>query len=117
MTAVKLNLPVIEQGATYNHKLTWLQPDQTPVNMSNCTARMQIRETYSSLPLVDLTTENGGIIINTSTGDIQLSISSDITTNLTPIKNALYDLEIYFTEQIVRLVQGKITISAEVTHD
>ena len=65
MTApAKLKL-TIYQGATFRKRLTWKGPlpAQTPIDLTGCTARMQVRpEVESSTVLLELTTANGGMV-------------------------------------------------------
>lgn len=117
MTAVKLNLPPIEKGATYSHVVYWRAADgTTPIDITNCTARMQIRPTVESSTLLgELSTFNGRLIITGSTGKIELAIAATDTEGLTAFKNAVYDLEVYFPAKTMRLIEGKVTIKEEVT--
>jgi len=117
MSAAKINLPVIEQGATYRHTLYWKDSLSVPIDLSNCTSRMQIRATVdSSAVITELSTANGRIIITTEEGKLELVISSSVTKLLKPIATAVYDLEVYFpNSDTVRLIEGKIIIKAEVT--
>ena len=64
-TPAKLKL-TIYQGATFRKRLTWKGPlpAQTPIDLTGCTARMQVRpEVESSTVLLELTTANGGITL------------------------------------------------------
>ena len=117
MTAVKLNLPPIEKGATYSHVVYWRAADgTTPIDITNCSAKMQIRETVeSSAVLGELSTTNGRIILTGSTGKVALAIASTDTEGLVAFKNAVYDLEVYFPQKTIRLIEGKVTIKEEVT--
>lgn len=118
MTAVKVKLPSIEQGATYSHTVKWMQPGGLlPVDMSGAKGYMQIRETVASeVPLLDLNSDNGRVAINTTTGAITLSVAASVTELLTPIIDAVYDLEIHYSDlSVVRLIEGKVSIKAEVT--
>lgn len=119
MTAVKVNLPPIEQSATYSHNLYYREPDgTTPIQLYNCTAKMQVRPgAGSSILYIELSTENGRIVIDPLLGKISLIISATDTLAITPIKDALYDLELYFhdTNIIKRLIEGKITVKAGIT--
>ena len=116
MSAAKLNLPVIEQGATYRHTLYWKDSSNVPINITGCTARMQLRTTVESTAVViELSSTNNRIIITGSLGKIELYISDEDTTVLPPIQ-AVYDLEVYMSNgDTVRLIEGKVTIKAEVT--
>lgn len=118
MAAAKIKFPVIEQGATFTHNFYWLQADGvTPVNLTGCTAKMQIRATVESPTVIlELTTENTRITITPLAGKISFLISATDTTNLKEIKNAAYDLEIYHPNgYVTRLSQGTVNISPETT--
>lgn len=111
----------IYQGATFTKSLTWkTAPDEnaatTPVNLTGCTARMQIRaKLESTAPLLSLTTENGGISLGGTAGTVELLIDADDTTAIT-WKAGVYDLEIVFAGgEVRRLMYGSVTVSPEVT--
>lgn len=106
---------VIYQGTTFNPVLTWKNEDNTLVNLTSYTARMQGRSTVNSpVTLFSLTTENGGITLGGAAGTISLLMTAAQTTAL--IANGVYDLELISAGGIVtRLLQGTITLSAEVT--
>ena len=116
MAAAKLNL-LIEQGASFRKTLTWKTGTvPTPVDLTGCTARMQLRESLSSTVVVlELTTENGGIVLGGTAGTIDLS-ATPVQTALITSRKAVYDLEVVYSGGAVRrLVQGSVTISPEVT--
>lgn len=118
MSAAKLKL-AIEQGATFRKVLTWKAgTPAVPVNLTGCTARMQIRkEIASATPYIELTTENGGITLGGVAGTISLFISPTDTAAFTWTAG-VYDLEIVFSPTDVRrLVYGPVTVSPEVTRD
>ena len=118
MAASRLNLPAVEKGATYRYSLLWLAPDKiTPIDTTGCTARAQIRETYSSPVLLDLSTENGRITLNSLTGRISFYISDEDTATLVGL-GGIYDLEIYHPNgDTTRLTEGKWPFKEEVTRD
>lgn len=118
MSAAKLKL-AIEQGATFRKVLTWKAgTPAVPVNLTGCTARMQIRkEIANATPYVTLTTENGGIELGGVAGTITLIITPTATAAFTWTAG-VYDLEIVFSPTDVRrLVYGPVTVSPEVTRD
>lgn len=113
-----LNL-TIYQGATFRKTLVWKTGSPAvPVDLTGVTMRMQIREKVSSqIPLVELTTENGGIQINSdpTTGSFEIFIDAEHTAALT-VRSAVYDLEVIMSNNdVIRLLLGYITISQEVT--
>ena len=108
---------VIVQGATLDLLVTWKTgANETPVDLTGCTARMQIREkTNSPTVLVNLTTENGGIVLGGVLGTVRRVMSAEDTASLT-FKSGVYDLEIEFSEGTVRrLLSGSVSVSPEVT--
>ena len=111
----------IYQGATFFESWAWsTAPDEsspyTPVDLTGCTARMQIRaKIEATSPLLTLTTENGGISLGGTAGTIELLIDADDTAALT-WTSGVYDLEIVFPGgQVTRLTYGSVTVSPEVT--
>lgn len=118
MAAAKLKLS-IEQGATFRKVLTWKAgTPAVAVDLTGCTARMQIRSAIeSSTPLITLTTENGGIVLGGVAGTIELIIAPTATAAITWTAG-VYDLEIVFSPtEVRRLVYGAVTVSKEVTRD
>lgn len=76
----------IYQGATFRKRLTWKGPlpAQTPIDLTGCTARMQVRpEVESPTVLLELTTANGGITLGGVAGTIELFVSDDASTLFT----------------------------------
>lgn len=115
MPAGKLDL-YIEQGATFLKSLLWKTSDDDPIDLTDYTARMQIREKLKDEnPVIELTTENNRIILGGEEGTITLTISADDTSDLT-IKKGVYDLELVSGGGVVtRLLEGAITVAPEVT--
>jgi len=116
MAAGKLKL-LIEQGATFRKLLTWKAGvPAVPVDLTGCTARMQIRaDITSTTPLITLTTENGGITLGDTAGTIELYISDADTADITWTAG-VYDLEIILANTDVRrLLYGTVTVTPEVT--
>lgn len=117
MAAAKLKLS-IEQGATFRKLFTWTAgTPAVTVDLTGCTARMQLRsELASSAPLVTLTTENGGITLGGTAGTIELLISATSTAAFT-WTSAVFDLEIVNAGVVTRLLYGTVSVSQEVTRD
>ena len=116
MAAFKVNLK-IDQGASFNKLVTWKAGTPAlPVNLTGCTARMQIRgKLTDAVALLDLTTENGGIALGGVAGTVTIIITAAQTT-LIAWKAAVYDLEIIYADATVRrLLAGSVSVSPEVT--
>ncbi len=118
MPAAKLDL-LIEQGATFKHTLYVKQgsgESATPADLTGYTARMQIRaEVESTAVLIDLTIANGRIEITAAEGRIDITISA-VDTAAMDFDVGVYDLELVSgSGEVMRVVQGKVTLSREVT--
>ena len=113
MTPGKYNI-VCPQGSTFHQQLTWLI-DDTPVDLTYYTARMQVREKYTSTVYnLNLTTENGGITLGGEEGTILIYISATDTEELVS-KEYVYDLELDSGGEVTRIIEGKFIVTPEVT--
>ena len=113
MTAGTYNM-TIEQGATWNTTLT-LYTDEartTPDDVSGYTAKMHIRPTKDSPVLIKGISSGDGITITTNV--ISLLISAEDTASFN-FSKAYYDLELTNGTSTTRLIEGTVTLSAEVT--
>ena len=111
------NIPIeIYQGQTFEDFLEYTEEDGTPVDLTGCKARMQIREELESPTVaVELTTENDGLEIDFISGKIRRFIS-DADTSALAIQAGTYDLEIVWPNTYVtRLCEGFVTVKPEVT--
>lgn len=87
----------------------------TPVDLSNYTARMQIRKKLKDADvLLTLTTENGGIVLNNTTKTITINITATQTAALT-FNSAVYDLEFINSGIVTRFAEGNLLLQQEVT--
>lgn len=107
----------VEQGATYVRSFVW-KSDNTAVDLTGYTARMQIRRNPTSDEvLFSATTENSLLTLTPLDGKVDLVIPAS-TTELFDWRNARYDLELEAdTGFVYRLVQGTVTVSKEITRD
>lgn len=107
---------VIDQGATWSLLVTYKDPEGDPINLSNATAAMQLRTSplARTAQLTLDTSPTGGIIINGSAGELEITATAAQTEDLPPQKYT-YDLEVYLGSQVIRLLQGTIIVNAETT--
>jgi len=118
MAAFRLQL-VILQGETYSALHVWKAGTPAlPVDLTGCSARMQVRsELPSPEVLLELTTDNGRIELGGTNGEITLKLSAAETAALT-WERGKYDLEIVHSDASVRrLLEGSIKVKREVTRD
>jgi hypothetical protein len=105
----------IEQGSGFSLPLTYEAPEGSPVDFTGSTARLHVREKYSSSDrLIELTTANGGIELGDD-GSIQLSISAADTAELA-FSRGVYDLEIVPPGgEPYKIIKGNVFLKREVT--
>jgi hypothetical protein len=115
MTAATHDI-TIEQGATFRLNLVWRDSNNVPVDLGGYTARMQVRASFSDTVIqLNLTTENGAIVLGGALGTIAVTAAATVTDDIT-IRAGVYDLELQASDgTVTRLVQGKVKISPEVT--
>lgn len=114
----KLNLRIY-QGATYSRVFTWKIGTllaSVPVDLTGCTARMQLREEVDSdAVLLELTTTNNRIALGGAAGTVTFALTAADTAALA-FTRAVYDLEVVLADGSVRrLMAGHVIVSPEVT--
>ena len=113
--ATNLNL-VIEQKAAFERRLVYQDVTNRPVNLTGYTAKLQVRATVDAVAvLLELSTENGGIVLGGKSGRIDLYISGAATTALN-WTTGVYDLILIPPNgRPRRLVEGTMTVTPGVT--
>lgn len=107
----------VEQGATFRVQLMYTDENDEPVNLTGRRAHMQIRKRSGTPPLLDLTTENGGIVLG-SGGEIDIYIGARGTATLT--RKAKYDLHLIDNDnidEVDRVFGGDVLITPAITVD
>jgi len=108
-----LNLTMY-QGASWDYTLTW-QTNGTPVNITNYSARMQVRVQHKSSTTVFAITSGTGITLGGTAGTILLE-ALPATTAAIGAAQYVYDLELVSPAgAVTRLVEGLFTVDPEVT--
>jgi len=86
-----------------------------PVDLTNYTARMQLRAKLNSPDVLHtLTTENSGIVFDNTAKTITLTIPSNITEAFDFV-SAVYNLELIKDAQVINFATGNISLQREVT--
>lgn len=84
-------------------------------DLSGYGARMKIKQFKGSTDTeIELTTSNGRISIDGVNGLITLNIAASDTSSL-DFDKGVYDLELYTGSVVERLLEGRVTLSKEVT--
>lgn len=130
MSAGKYNF-TIEQGATVDFEIEYKDSNNSPVDLTGYTGRMQIKNNFSSSATVIYTTlssslDPDGTGLNFSgssgtkpptSGSIGIFISAT-SSSLFNFTTARYDLEIYSGSTypiVTRLLEGTVKLSQQVT--
>jgi hypothetical protein len=120
MTAAATWNIVCDQGKTFIRTIQYgsiVSNTFVPFDNTSWDARMQLRTTYTSEDVVvDLSSTAGDIFLSGETGEVTITISSDIMANL--LGKYVYDLELYqgSNPEIVRSpVRGEIIVRPETT--
>ena len=112
----EINLEV-DKGSSFSSTIPWATgtiDNNTPVDLTGCTAKLVAKEltsnrTVSDTVVLELTTENGGIVLGTNDGKITIIIS-DEDSELFTWNFSYYRVEIYFPNgETRRLFRGLLT--------
>lgn len=102
------------QGASWDYTLTWTT-NGTPVNLTDFTARMDVRVSHASSTTVLELTSGSGITLGGTAGTILLEASPAETAGV-PSGQYVYDLELVSSgSAVTRLVEGTLICDPEVT--
>jgi hypothetical protein len=105
----------VDQNATFNFEVQYLDEDETPIQLNFHTAKMQVRDSKGGKKLAFTLTDTDGITIIPSTGTLSISISAD-RTNKMFYPTSAYDLVIVDQSQNkTRLLEGFMTLNRAVT--
>lgn len=117
MTAVpgKYNITV-KQGSSFSQKFVYENSAGVPYNLTGYGAKMQVREYFNGPVLLELTTDNGKLVITPLTGEIEM-ILKPLDTKSLNFSKAIYDLDIYIGNNVYTLFEGVFTLNSEVTKD
>lgn len=108
----------IHQYFRWTYYFELANADDSPYDLTDKTAKMQIRAAYNSTEvLCELTTENGGIAFNTVTGGVSLVIPEEIAVFMTPNRKAVYDFKLIDSnDEGQKILYGDVFLIPGVTH-
>lgn len=105
---------IIEQGATFSLTITLKKPNKLPFDLSGYIGRSQIRKSYAATDVI--ASFSVAVVSPQKDGKIVMSLTDEQTSSLPSISSGVYDLELESpTGEVTRVLQGKVTISPEVT--
>lgn len=100
---------VIDQGTTFTTTINLTNDDGTEKDLTDYTVSSQIRKSYYTNTYTAFTTAKADL-----TGEITLSLTATQTSAL-KAGRYVYDLEITSSEETVRVIEGIVTVTPEVT--
>ena len=104
-----VNNIVIDQGTTFTLSVTLTNDDGTAKDLTAYTVASQIRKSYYTNTFTAFTASK----VN-STGEISISLTAAQTTAL-KAGRYVYDIEIEDPSETVRVIEGIVTVTPEVT--
>jgi autotransporter translocation and assembly factor TamB len=116
----------MEQGTTFDLPINYKNPDGSAIDLSNYSARMQVREAAHTEVLLEFTsnlTSNGFIFMSgpaedredSANGNVRIYMSA-ANTSATPVLRGRYDLELEDSGgYVIRLLEGQFEVEAEIT--
>lgn len=117
MKPATLDLTVYK-GSTFVQAVQWKTgATPTPVDLTGCSIRMQIRERVTTATTIDdLTTQNSRIVITDAVqGKFEIRIPANTSSAYT-VNSGVYDVEVVMTDgSPYRILEGSVSFSPEVT--
>jgi hypothetical protein len=101
----------IDQGATFSSVINLTNDDNSAINVANATFSAEIRKSYYSTnatAIITVTKEDA------DNGVVRLSIPASNTANIKPGRY-LYDLKMTDAGVTVRVIEGIVTITPQVS--
>ncbi len=106
----------IDRNSTFVKDFIWKAGEPAfPVNLTGCTAVMEIRPTFDGELIASLTTENARIVLGGGLGSIKLTMTDEDTLAL-PFGVYSYDMFVVFaTGEKRKVLYGTVTINNSIT--
>jgi len=106
---------VADQGATFTRNIMWKDANGNPVNVTDYTARMQVRQKYTSSSTVLSLVSPTNITLGGGSGTVVVTASATTMAGIAG-GDYVYDLEMVASNNVVtRLLQGSFSVRPEVT--
>ena len=100
-----------DQGSNFSSEVTVVEIDDSPIDLTNYTARGQIRRSYTSSTSTSFVTA----INSPTSGTVSISLTA-ATTSAMKAGRYLYDIEIISSTNVVtRVIEGQFILTPSVT--
>ena len=106
----------VDQGSDFEVQLQLLDALDEPLDLTGCSAAMDLRKSFRGASFLSLTSdEGGGLTIDAESGTITIDITHEQSSAL-GYGVYLYDLELIFPDETVwRVIEGRLNNRPEVT--
>jgi FlaG/FlaF family flagellin (archaellin) len=105
----------VDQGATFSFQIEYLDSNDSPINLTGSTAKMQVRDTKGGKQLVATLSTPSSNGINIDGNMITVTMPAASTNKLIFPKSA-YDIVVTDTNgNKIRILEGFLTLSRSVT--
>ena len=101
---------VIDQGATFNANIQYLDTNKNPISLTGYSVRSKMRTSYDSPNAAIIS----ATVTNASTGNISLYLDA-ANTSLLHYGRYVYDVEAYSSNTVIRIQEGAITVTPGVS--
>ena len=106
----------IKRGDTWAQRFEWVD-NGTPVDLTGCTANMQLRINTESEVVLDLSSTTGGLTIDEANGYIYLRVEAAQTSQLFPI-TYVADIQVTFPDGTVQSTSNfSLVVTPDVTRE
>lgn len=106
------NLSTVKRGDTWIFSFVW-KSNGTPINLSDCTARMQIRKKKTKALLAEVST-NDGIVIEGSIGKVTATFPATLTSQ---VETGVHETDLQITFTSTGEVRSSQTLNITVDED
>lgn len=100
---------VIDQGTTFSLTITLTNDDGSAKDLTSYTVAAQMRKSYYTNTYTSFTTSKVDL-----TGEVTMSLTASQTSDL-KAGRYVYDLEITSSTETLRILEGIVTVTPEVT--
>lgn len=106
----------VDQNTTFTFTVVYKDNDDNPINLTGCSAKMQVRDTKGGSKLAfSLTSPIGGITIDGPNGKVTVKMTPTQTNKLFYPKSS-YDIMLTDSNlNKIKLLEGFMTLSRSVT--
>ena len=108
-----MKLPPVKRGDTWSFVFVWKNND-TPINLANCSARMQIRKRRTGTMLAESSTSNGNLSIIPTEGKVLVTFPASMTGAVEP---GIHDTDLELTFESSGEVRSSKTLQLTVDED